>query len=391
MMPPLRERPIHIGYRCRVLPAYYGRLGFDKFEIGRRMREICEARGIPHDIEWDDDKRLYGEGWYDFIASCRSNLGSETGSNVFDLDGSILATYNRMAAERGSPVPFEEFRVYTDPIEAEFDIAQISPRIFEAAALRTPLILFSGRYLGVIAPDEHYLELKKDFSNVDAVLDRLKDIEGLERMADRAHRRLVASGEFSFRRFAQLIGETATRKAEECGVALRPPTGRLSRDEYSPVATAAKLLEHSTAAPRHSAVFFHRQAMRQRDQDLAELARLQSAIAELNMIYTAEIARLQAVITEQSTLYTTEAARLESAFAEHQELYVGEISRLNLVITEQSGICSTEIARLNSVINEMHAAYGAEIARLNEVYPAEIARLKESFSHENTERKKTAA
>src|SRR4051812_48938375 len=152
-------------------------------------------------------------------------------------------------------------------------------------------------------------------------------------MADRAHQRLVASGEFSFRRFAELIGETARRKAEECGVTLRLPTGKLSRDEYSPVASAATLLENPTVAPRHPAIFSHRQAMRQREQDLAELARLQSAITELNTIYTAEIARLQSVITEQ------------------QALYAGELSRLNSLITEQSGVYGAEITRLNSVIN----------------------------------------
>src|SRR5713101_7088181 len=33
---PLAGRPIAIGYRGRSLPANYGRLGFEKFEIGRR-------------------------------------------------------------------------------------------------------------------------------------------------------------------------------------------------------------------------------------------------------------------------------------------------------------------------------------------------------------------
>ena len=216
---PLRERPIHIGYRCRRLPAYFGRLGFEKFEIGRRMREVCEARGIPHDIEWTDDKRLYGEAWYDFIGSCRANLGSETGSNVFDFDGAIRAKYEKMSAARGAPVPFEEFRVYTDPVEAKYDIGQISPRIFEAAALRTPLILFSGKYFGLISPDEHYIELKKDFSNVDAVLERLNDLDSSgRRWPSRAYDRLVGSGEFSYRRFAGLVEETIRRKAGELGV-----------------------------------------------------------------------------------------------------------------------------------------------------------------------------
>src|SRR5262249_48295363 len=150
-----------IGYRGRDIGSRYGRLAFEKLEIGQRMRVICAEGGIPHDIEWTDDKRLYGEAWYEFIGSCRVNLGSESGSNVFDFDGAIEAKYQELKAARGGePVPYEEFRIYSDPIEAEYEMGQISPRVFEAAVMRTPMILFSGRYSGLIEPDEHYIELK---------------------------------------------------------------------------------------------------------------------------------------------------------------------------------------------------------------------------------------
>ena len=101
---PLRERPILIGYRGREIGPRYGRLGFDKFEIGRRMREICLESGIGHDIEWREEKRLYGEDWYKFLGSCRVTLGSESGSNVFDFDGSIAAKQQELIAARGRPV-----------------------------------------------------------------------------------------------------------------------------------------------------------------------------------------------------------------------------------------------------------------------------------------------
>ena len=52
------------------------------------MRAICAERGVAHDIEWSDEKRIYGNAWYDFIGSCRAILGSESDSNVFDFDGS---------------------------------------------------------------------------------------------------------------------------------------------------------------------------------------------------------------------------------------------------------------------------------------------------------------
>ncbi len=284
----LRDRPVVVGYRGRDIGGHYGRLAFGKLEIGRRMREICAERGIPHDIEWTDDKRLYGAAWYEFIGSCRANLGSESGSNAFDFDGAIEAKYNELKAARGGPVSYEEFRVYTDPIETQYDMGQISPRVFEAAVLRTPMILFTGRYSGLIEPDEHYIELKKDFSNVDSVLSRLDDLEGLEAMADRAYDRLVASGDFSYQQFVKLIDRTIMRKATELGIPLRPPRGGCGDADFD-LAALASLRERPTTAPRHFAVFKCKQLEH-------ENGILRKEIARLDQVYTAEIARLNNTI-----------------------------------------------------------------------------------------------
>ena len=56
---------------------------------------------------------------------------------------------------------------------------QISPRVFEAIALRTALVLFEGEYSGIIAPGVHYIPLKKNLSNLDDVLSLLGDDEYL--------------------------------------------------------------------------------------------------------------------------------------------------------------------------------------------------------------------
>ena len=63
---PLAQRKTWVAYRGRDIGARYGRLGFEKYEIGRRMIEICAARGVPHDIAMDDDSRIYGDAWLSF-------------------------------------------------------------------------------------------------------------------------------------------------------------------------------------------------------------------------------------------------------------------------------------------------------------------------------------
>jgi hypothetical protein len=350
----LQERPICIGYRGRDVGARYGKRAFEKVEIGRRVREICAQRGISHDIEWTEDKRLYGEAWYDFIASCRANLGSETGSNVFDFDGSIETEYERLAALLGGPVPHEEFRAYTDPVESQYDTGLISPRLFEAAALRTPMILFTGQYSGLIQPDEHYIELKKDFSNIDAVIARLEDLEDLERLADRAFDRLVGSGDFSYLQFVKLVDTTISRKAAELGSTLRPPL----RDDPGTVEIGADLEvltsrgERPTEAPRHP-VFFRYKSLAWENGDL------KSEITRLTRFYANEI-------THINDAYQAEIARLN-------DTYSAQINQLNQEIERIHGVYKAEIA-------ELHAVYKAEIAELHAVYKAEIARLREVIS-----------
>jgi hypothetical protein len=212
---PLAERPIVVGYRTRNIGGRYGRLGFEKFEIGRRMKEICDARGIPNDITMDEESRIYGPAWFDFIGQCRAMLGTESGSNVFDFDSTIAATYKKMTQANGGRAPsYEEFRPFVEKRDNEISMGQISPRIFECALMRTPMILFRGRYSDALNPDEHYIPLEKDFSNVAAVLEKLDDIAGLESMAARAYRHLIGSGRFNYRRYVEKVDELILRQLE---------------------------------------------------------------------------------------------------------------------------------------------------------------------------------
>jgi hypothetical protein len=208
--PPKRaaDRPVAIGYRVRKLPFRYGKLGWEKFMIGQRMRAMCEERRIPHDIEWTDDKRIFGEHWLEFLGNCRATLGGESGSNVFDFDGT-LATAIDAFLQQNPDTPFEEFfERFLKDRETEEIMNHISPRAFEAIALRTALILFEGRYCNVLKPDVHYIPLKKDFSNIDDVLGKLQDDAYVDTMTERAYTEIIASRQYSYERFVQGVMAT---------------------------------------------------------------------------------------------------------------------------------------------------------------------------------------
>jgi hypothetical protein len=202
---PLAGRKFAIAYRGRKLPAVYGDLGQEKYRIGWEMKAFALMRGLPVDIEVDDSKRIYGAGWYEFLGSSRATLGTESGANIFDFDGSLRQEIDRLLVEKPE-ITYQEIRARVlAPHEGLVHMNQISPKVFEAIRLRTALILFEGSYSGVVQPDVHFIPLKKDFSNIDEVIEKLQDDDFLRVLTDRAYEDVVASGKYSYKCFVEGI------------------------------------------------------------------------------------------------------------------------------------------------------------------------------------------
>ena len=209
---PLAERPNHIIYRGRPLPYWYGDLGREKYVIGQGMRAICEQRGVPCDIEWAEEARIYGDKWYDFLESGRATLGSESGSNVFDDHRHIMNGIKAALVENPGLTYDEARQRFLVEHEGKVRMNQVSPRVFEAIVSRTALVLFRGEYSGVVQPDIHFIPLEKDVSNADEVLAKLQDLPALEAMTQRAYQDVVASRAWSYQSFADIVGDTLRRR-----------------------------------------------------------------------------------------------------------------------------------------------------------------------------------
>jgi hypothetical protein len=198
---PDEQRPVDIGYRGRPLPPYCGRGGVEKYEIGVRFAELAEGSGLTLDIGLEEEDRIYGEDWPRFLSRCRGVLGVESGVSVFDLDDRLVDQYETLV-EEGRSVTLDDLTEAV-PLEDQVFYRTISPRHFEAAAQRCCQILFEGHYSGVMEPMVHYIPLRKDFSNFDEVIERFRDQDLRRRIAENAHRDLIASGRYTYRRFIE--------------------------------------------------------------------------------------------------------------------------------------------------------------------------------------------
>ena len=198
---PDKERKIDIGYRGRILKFYMGKGGQEKSEIGRSFLKQAHSFDLKIDISVVESKRIYGESWYEFLSNCRAVLGAEAGVSIFDLEDVVRLEYERLI-KKNPKITFEEMSEnILSKWEDNIPYRTISPRHFEAAALRVCQILFEGKYSGIMKPMVHYIPLQKDFSNFDEVIRMFRDERLRHELQENAYRDLIASDRFSYRHF----------------------------------------------------------------------------------------------------------------------------------------------------------------------------------------------
>jgi hypothetical protein len=249
--PPLEGRPLDVVYRGRSIPYWLGRLGQDKALIGREFLARAASTGLRCDIAWTEADRIYGEGWYHFLGSARSTLGTESGASIVDFDGSLQARTDEYLSTHPGATFDEVEREVLAPYEGNAVIEAVSPRVFEAAATGAAMVNFPGRYSDVIEPLTHYIPLEKDFSNFDDVVVALRDDAMLEGLASRAHADLVASGRYSLRTFIRAFDREVEARAQRVDRRPRPRAVReLSRTlrRLEPLGSPRRLAERPLVA-----------------------------------------------------------------------------------------------------------------------------------------------
>lgn len=192
------DRPIDIGYRGSIQPNSFGRLAYEKQSIGEVFEQICNERGMTHDISsrWED--RFAGADWFKFLGGLKGVLGVESGASIFDFDGEVEHSCDRYISQNPG-ASFEEIHAAVlAPHENNVSYNQISPRHFEAAACRTVQIMYEGEYSGIFQPNRHYLSLKRDLSNLNSVLERLMDRAERLRLTEAAYEDIIMNDTFHY-------------------------------------------------------------------------------------------------------------------------------------------------------------------------------------------------
>ena len=230
---PLADRHLDVGYRARDLPFWLGKLSREKALIGQGFAERAPAYGLRVDISSREHDRIYGARWIEFLSSARATLGTESGASIADFDGGAERAV-RAYLRTHPAAPFDEVhKAVLQPYEGNVVVNVISPRVFEAAALGTALVMYPGRYSGVVTAGTHYIELQKDFSNMDEVVAQLRDDDLISKLTRRTREDLIESGRWSFESFIKEFDQVVDEEAGVTRGSFRAGRLRLAQVERS--------------------------------------------------------------------------------------------------------------------------------------------------------------
>ena len=200
---PFEARDIDVGYRARDLPPYVGRYGRLKAEIGERFLQASRGTGLRLDISLDTNDSLPGDRWLRFLGNCRFTLGCESGSSLLDPAGEIRRTSAAYLAAH-SQASYDEVEAACFPGQDMVRIySALSPRVFEAALAGTCQILVPGHYLGLLRPDQHYIPLASDGSNLAAVQAELSNWRAAKERAAACRAALLETDRLTYRGFVR--------------------------------------------------------------------------------------------------------------------------------------------------------------------------------------------
>lgn len=206
----IKNKNMDIFYRGRTLHYAYGELGYDKINIGKKFKNYCleynktNSNIISYNIEWDENSRIYNNEWYKILSNSKTTLATESGCKIFELD--TLTKKINLKFKNNKSYSYKEcVKDFQFDKLKKYKTCEVSPKMFEAVSCGTVLIMYPGCYKDIFIPNVHYIELKKDFSNIKEVIEKIKDDEYLQKIADRAYEDLIKTGKYSYKTFIKLF------------------------------------------------------------------------------------------------------------------------------------------------------------------------------------------
>jgi hypothetical protein len=196
-------RTLDIVCRARKLPLYFGKGSQEKSEIMETFIKIIKDKKIKLKIDMSssENSRIYGDSWFKFLSDAKFMIGAMAGTSIFDISGKIEDIVEEYSKKNANSNFEELYNNVLKRYENNVNYRTISPRLFECAVSRVCMILYRDSYQGVFVANRNYILLEKNFSNINEVLNQMKDQQLVNNIIDNTYKDVILSGRWHFKSF----------------------------------------------------------------------------------------------------------------------------------------------------------------------------------------------
>jgi len=191
---PRSNRTIDIGFIGHLYHTFIG--DRERTDLIQFFQRNGNRLGVSCDIR---TQRLPRGEWAQFLRACKGILGAESGTYYLDRTGQVIEDvkkYVKIHPDASYEGVFEKFfRNRSSPVSGK----AISSRHFEPIGTKTCQILIEGDYNGILKPNEHYIGVRRDLSNIDDVIRRFNDDSYRMSMVERSYDYIMASHTYKHR------------------------------------------------------------------------------------------------------------------------------------------------------------------------------------------------
>ncbi|MCI5056166.1 MAG: hypothetical protein MRY83_08660 [Flavobacteriales bacterium] len=200
-----KEKKFDLTYRVGEIKPWLGKHGLLKKDLVDIFNDALEGSNLNYSLSYDGKDRFWGDDWFIFLMESKYCLGMEGGASVLDPDGDIMRKGLEME-KNGRKLTYEESRALLFPDgEGNLKLFAISPRHLECCITETCQVLVEGEYFGILKPGVHYLELKRDMSNLQEVIEDIVNDEKRDKIVKKAYEDVVGSGLYTYPNFVTEI------------------------------------------------------------------------------------------------------------------------------------------------------------------------------------------
>lgn len=196
------EKSVDVIYRANKLSYKFGMLGQQKTDLISAFSPRLTDLKIDIKNTVGNKGVYYGDDWIMHLAMARCVLGCPSGSSIIDKDGEIGERFDEYLRDNPE-ASYEKAKSVCFPDMNEPLHGVISPRHLEAAITKTCQILIRGDYSDALEADIDYIPLEPDYSNIDEVIDKIKNVDYCKVIAENCYRHVIESRKYTYDSFVK--------------------------------------------------------------------------------------------------------------------------------------------------------------------------------------------